>query len=195
VLSTAETVYEIIMSPGFIGFKEDVNESPNGDGKIDFGKQYSHLSREVVQDLLSLDYEFAPLFANFLNDLHEQALWVAKDLNIPEQYLPDANASVLRALRYPPGTTSHKHTDFDMFTINVYRNMTNPGLPTGMKVHYGEVLEMIDPSYEATEHYVCPCPLEQRSMVYFVSPPLDVVLPNGEVMKDWLFERKNRSRY
>jgi hypothetical protein len=182
-------------SLGFDGFNSDVVEIPNGDGKRDDGKIYAHIGIRYLHHAI-----LGPAF----RDAHAQAVGIAVELGIPPKYWPSMETSVLRILEYPPCIGSHKHTDFSLFTLNLYRNIqyveTEKVLNSHMMLnrfnaHSGEILEMIQPDLPAMPHEVIPHPSShQFSAVYFALPPADVELPNGKICGEWVEERKARSR-
>lgn len=190
-------LHSLVFKPNYPGYKPNVIESPNGDGKKDIGKRYAHINYSYMTftDIDTVFYEY-------LNKCHQYALDMSVRLGIPQDFWPNPTKSTLRVLEYPPGSTSVEHTDFDLFTVNLYRNtdnlrVTNTSYPRPVDIHYGEMLEIINPTYTATSHLVDANKdgLTQYSLVYFAIPNHNAVLPNGMMVKDWLEERIPRSRY
>lgn len=221
------TLYDIVFRDDYPGYKPNVVESPAGDGVKDAEKRYAHVSYEYLKQFLP-DSVAIPNFTSrsessaffeqdthrrqmykvldtYLRRCHEAALDVAIQLGIPRQFWPDIRYSALRVLEYPPGAGSAQHTDFDLFTLNLYRNKESlmvteqhsghSWLPDG--VHSGEMLTLITgEAFEATPHEVHPhYHLTQYSLVYFAMPNETAVLPSGQTCGEWVAERKKRSRY
>lgn len=177
----------MVFKDDYPGYKPGVVESPDGDGKLDDQKKYAHVAFKYIKG------NYGPL-TMYLERVHEKALDTAMEMGIPKAYWPAIEYSVIRVLEYPPGAVSHPHKDFDLFTINLYRNL--PGLvEPQIPIHYGEMLEMINPNFPATEHHVEASGMTQYSMVYFAIPDHNQVLPNGQTVGAWLEERLKRSRY
>lgn len=179
------------------GYKPTVHEAPNGDGKVDAAKRYAHVAlkyqhpHEDIQELLD---------GLFLR-AHRMALKVAQELKVPERFLPRADFGALRVLDYPPGVGGHEHTDFDLFTLNLWRDLPDQVIadPHPPGVHIGELGELLGLG-PATKHSVLPAPGRQRSMVYFAIPDHFAVLPwdadtEALTVGDWIQERIARSRY
>ncbi len=144
-----------------------------------------------------------------LTRCHVEALRVHDALGLPEAWAPDLDASALRILEYPPGATSARHTDFDLFTLVAYRDPFPGGLvrhepehrfedfgkpslgfAEGVSpgIHFGELYEL-GGFGRATPHEVgaiddgssciTSVKLPQFSAVYFALPRHDLVLPDG----------------
>ena len=189
-----ERAYQAMFSPTFTGYTPAVAEAPNGDGRVDVQKRYAHLNLRTIDSVEAALYRLR--LEDLFNQCMQEAFKFAEAMNISEMYWSSAEDSTLRLLEYPPGSTSAEHTDFDLFTINVYRS--HPGLlhPGGVRVHFGELAEIISGGWlKATSHHVGAHPTQtQRSAVFFAMPPLDAVLPTGATVREWLTERKARSR-
>ena len=172
-----------------------VVEAPNGDGKLDATKRYAHVATKYLDKargaLTIPDYQ---LLCGALLHAHEQAVQVATAWGVQGVFLPCFNAGALRVLKYPAGAGSAVHTDFDLFTLNLYRNVPNPGLGgTSEPVHMGELGELLGLG-PARRHHVEPLPVVQRSIVYFAIPDHAAVLPSGQTVGDWIAARIARSR-
>ena len=197
------TAHEIILLANeifredYAGFKGDVREAPNGDGKVDFGKVYAHVASK---------YGFTPTTLWFYHRAWEEACRVHDALDLPRDLRPSFRHSALRLLQYPPGHGSHEHTDFDLFTILCFRDPDPGGLYLGQPrppafvhdvsphCHFGEMLEVRDPSSPATPHEVYPMASNQVSCVFFAIPDHDAELRPGLTVGAWLDERIARSR-
>lgn len=184
-----EQAYQQMFSPTFSGFTPAIAEAPNGDGKVDAQKRYAHLNRRTLPSA-----PFAAL-ADLFDSCMALALEHARTMNIPRELMPSAEDSTLRLLEYPPGATSAEHTDFDLFTINLYRSHEDLIVPK-MPIHFGELAEIVSGGWlKAVSHHVKAHPTQtQRSAVFFAMPPLAATLPTGITVREWVTERKARSR-
>jgi hypothetical protein len=185
-----EHLYQIMFSPGYAGYTPAMAEAPNGDGVVDVQKRYAHLAKKYLPGVTNYD-------RSFCEEVLEQCVDEARDLagaiDIPTKFWPTIEDSTLRLLEYPPGATSAQHTDFDLFTLNLYRSHGEYLVPRSY-MHVGELMEVVT-GQKATSHHVDAHPTQtQRSVVFFAMPPLDAVLPTGVTVRDWLTERKARSR-
>jgi hypothetical protein len=189
-----------------------VVEAPNGDGNLDATKKYSHVATKYVKQWVDsgavrgFDPSVLTLF-NYMMRAHNRAVGVACELGVPAAFLPSFEHGALRVLEYPAGAGSAVHTDFDLFTLNLYRNVENYGLgPFAMPVHMGELGELLGISggqglgtggvgpAKAFPHFVAPLDVVQRSVVYFAIPDHAAVLPGGVTVGEWIKERITRSR-
>jgi hypothetical protein len=170
----------------YAGYKPNVIEAPNGDGKLDVQKRYLHVATKYDPPEWAREY----LQRAYQRACHHAAL----DLHVPHPFWPDLDACALRVLEYPPGADSAEHTDFDLFTFNAYRNTQDVVGDDGTGLFIGEIGEMIGLG-KATPHSVPARPYEQHSIVFFALPSHDAVLPTGQTVGEWLKERMARSRY
>lgn len=195
-----DTLAAIVFRPDYPGYAtaRGVVESPNGDGALDTQKRYSHVATKYIhngldaegnQDLTLAEYTLL----QYLRRAHEHAMHMAAEMDAPFDFAPSFEHGALRVLEYPAGATSAEHTDFDLFTLNLYRNVPNPGLPVG-EVHMGELGELLGMGH-ATPHSVAPMTVVQQSLIYFAIPDHSAVLPSGQTVGEWIAERMNRSRY
>lgn len=187
------------------GYKPKVIESPNGDGIWDTDKKYAHIAPKYLKELSFFEnYDFTPVW--YYNKALEEAINICNYLNIPKQFWPSKN-STMRILKYPPGSTTAPHTDFDLFTLSIFRNeidtfkyldveddyllamakSISPG------IHFGEIMTEINGA-KATRHEVIASSKEQKSIVFFAVPDHDSILPSGITVGKWLAERESRSR-
>jgi hypothetical protein len=184
------------------GFKPEVTESPHGDTRWDRKKHYAHIARKYLEGYNGPGSYY---MQSLLDDWVQYARGVAVDLGVPPKYWPEYEDSTIRILAYPPGGGTEEHTDFCLFTIPMYRNITNTyeakfGHPSRLghvdKVHIGELLERINPNLKATPHCVVPDVQgrHQYAAVFFAMPRLSISLPDGQRIDEWLGERKGRSR-
>lgn len=197
---------DLVFEDKYPGYRKNVIESPNGDGNWDTEKRYAHVAVKYLDEynpykVLVLD--------KYLSLANNRAIEIAIELGVPKVFWPDIRYSALRILEYPPGSISHPHTDFDLFTLMCYRNIpqnfkyTNNRISVQLdaanklnkQIHFGEILELLLPSYKATEHQVMnDFERTQYSIVYFSIPDHEAVLPNGTTVGAWIDERIGRSR-
>jgi hypothetical protein len=187
---------------GYPGFRPHVTELPNGDGKADGGKKYSH----VAMKYLTRGSQDDLVLKGFLAAAHFEACRVAEALQVPAEYYPRVADGTLRILEYPAGVGSEEHTDFDLFTILCYREtLTDLQLtlrdwapkkgPDTIEaarmidphMHIGELGELVGLG-PATPHMVVARPYVQRSIVYFAMPDHDVKLPVYAISRAQLYQ-------
>lgn len=181
-----ETLHALTFAPDYPHKPKD--EIPNGDGKVDAGKRYRHVAlKYLAQDA---DSARAIRLNIFLLRAHSEAQRVAEALGVPSAFWPCLEASALRVLEYPPGVGGHRHTDFDLFALNLWRDPQLHGWPP---YHLGEIAELIGLG-APHPHEVPAHPCSQRSLVYFALPKHEAVLPSGATVGEWLAERYGRSR-
>ena len=194
----------IVFRPGYPGYRPNVVESPNGDGKLDSDKRYAHIATKYLDKSKMGRLEYRTLHLA-LEIAHDLAVSVFRELNLPSTFFPVESRGALRVLEYPVDAISNVHTDFDLFTLMMYRdqpdrfytsrnqppehiNSLNPG------IHYGEIMELLGAG-EATPHSVLPSDTVQHSIVYFAIPAWESILPDGRSVETYLNERLSRSRY
>lgn len=204
-------IHEIVFSQKnpFPGYRPTIIESPNGDSYWDTEKRYAHVAKKYfTSDYVKDNFESFKVLNSYLEEAHKKSLQVAEYLGIPEEYHPDIEYGALRILEYPPGSVTHPHKDFDLFTLMCYRdipetfkyldeNKTNSASKyqdVSQYIHFGEILELLAPEYPATMHEVVADSKPQHSIVYFTIPNHSTLLPTGETVKEWLDERLSRSR-
>lgn len=208
--SDYKTISDIVFDDDeqYPGYRRNIIESPNGDGKWDEDKRYAHVATKYLEKYTN-PFKSGTL-RDYLFTAHTKALEIAIELGVPRSFWPDLQDSTLRILEYAPGAITHKHVDFDLFTLMCYRNIRddfrytdsfgNKGLTRAnelnSQIHFGEILELVIPEYKATPHEVIVDPLDrsQYSIVYFSIPVHDAVLPNGTTVGAWINERMGRSR-
>lgn len=197
----------IVFRPDYPGnaTARGVVEAPGGDPAArDMGKRYSHVAEKYLREC-GLCYADLYTLCDYLDRAHDRATAVGKALGVPAAFMPSRAAGALRVLEYPPGAGSHVHTDFDLFTLNLWRDQPNQlvryGIATdphgndlGKEVHVGELGELLGCGY-ATPHSVLPSTTPQASLVYFAIPDHAAVLPSGATVGAWLTARLARSRY
>jgi hypothetical protein len=184
-------LHAIVFREDYPGYRPTVIEAPNGDPTArDTGKRYSHVAVKYVDKFK--DGWARSVLLDYLWRAHNRATDVAEALGVRPAFMPSFEHGALRVLEYPPMTTSALHTDFDLLTINCYRNMPNKGLGPD-EVHMGELGELIGLG-PARAHSVEPVADVQHSIVYFAIPNHEAVL-FGVAVGDWLKERIARSRY
>ncbi len=202
VSSDYDTLRELTFAPDYP--HKPKPEIPNGDGLVDSGKQYRHVAMKYLNE--DRDGERALRLYGYLKRAHALALDVAQAFGLPPSAWPVMGACALRVLEYPAGVGGHRHTDFDLFTLSLYRShpealeIDRPAglLPVAVQAlnpgcHRGELLQELSVTL-ADPHSVLPQPEPQQSLVYFSLPSHDLQLPSGLTIGQWLAERYARSR-
>lgn len=197
--------------PRYPGYRPEVVELPNGDGRADRAKRYAHIATKYLTQAGPAD---AVRLNPYLLRAHAEAERVARALGVPEAFMPDIRFSALRVLEYPPGATSARHTDFDLFTLLCYRDRPEwlvrhrtPGeIPLHLDaldcvspgLHLGELGEIVGLG-PATPHEVVPVydapwksaptwpapRMRQHSIVYFALPSHDARFPGPQDSSVW----------
>lgn len=202
-------IYDIVFKDEYPGYKPNTIESPNGNNKWDEGKRYAHIAKKY------LDYYDSPnkgILVDYLQQACNTAINIATELGIPKKYVPTYEHSALRILEYDKYALSNPHKDFNLFTLMCYRNIpecfkyTEPqdqlnylllkANKLNKQIHFGEMLEIINPVFKATTHEVIQDPQgrTQYSIVFFAIPHHGVYLQHMETVGEWLDERLSRSR-
>ncbi len=191
------TLAALVFRPEYPGnaTSRGVVESPHGNGQLDAQKRYAHVATKYLQYGTTFHgpHRHLRTLSNYNLDAYCRAGQLSHALGVPSHMWPSLRDGALRVLEYPAGFGGHEHTDFDLLTVNCYRNVPNPGLPD-MEVHIGELGELLGLG-PATPHRVDPLPVVQQSIVYFAIPDHAAVLPSGQTVGEWISERKERSRY
>lgn len=217
-------LHSLVYREGYPGYKPEVRELPNGDGKVDAEKRYAHVAqKDLTEKSLLLPLSGYQELYSYLCTAHAEATRVAEALNVPAAFMPDIRYGALRVLEYPIGAGSHTHTDFNLFTLLCYRNDPQAGNdcdgssplqcfgehPTQQRtlhrispgMHMGEMGALIGLG-DATQHYVESRDYVQHSIVYFAIPDHAAPMPNYKTDRNgnawnvgtWLQERMARSR-
>lgn len=183
-----------LFAAGYPGYRPEVLEAPNGDGKVDATKRYLHVA---------LKYDPPSWAKPYLARAHFEACRIAEALQVPDAYYPKVENGTLRVLEYPVGAGSAEHTDFDLFSVHCYRSTAGDFVRTSTVdpraeaidpgVHIGEIGEDVGIG-TATRHYVPGRDYSQQSVVYFAMPAMNARLPGGLLVSEWLAERYARSR-
>lgn len=196
-------LHSIVFSGSYPGYRPDVKELPNGDGKVDGDKRYAHIAEKYLA--VFDDAACARFLSGFLDRSHEESLRVARELGVPAAFMPRREYGALRVLEYPAEAGGHRHTDFDLFTMLMYRSprthlrlVGEYGRRAALDavhdgLHIGEIGEIIGLG-PATPHEVVPSVEPQYSIVYFAIPDHAALLPSGVAVGDWIAERMSRSR-
>jgi hypothetical protein len=196
------SLHSLFETPGYAGYRPEVAEAPNGDGKVDVAKRYLHVA---------LKYNPPEWVLPYLARAHFEACRVAEALDVPDAYYPRVENGTLRVLEYPPGAGSERHTDFDLFTILCWRStpddlkIDRSGFvekastsahvgdaafkgarqPTATELdphlHIGEIGEIVGLG-PATPHSVPARGYPQYSIVYFAMPANAARLPGHRFM-------------
>jgi hypothetical protein len=188
-------LHNLFNTPGYAGYKPDVREAPNSDGKVDEDKRYLHVSLKYNPPQWALSY---------LARAHFHACRVAEALDVRDAFYPRVENGTLRVLEYPVGAGTVEHTDFDLFTIVLWRS-TPADLERGPtnaaevpSAHARLAAEELSPGLHigrlgelaglgpATPHSVPGRPYVQRSIIYFAMPAMAAMLPTGETVREWL---------
>lgn len=226
-------LHSLVFQPDYSGYKPNVVEAPNGDGNKDVLKRYAHIAEKYLTPisecfdhnaLTPCHLERDVQLNRYLDKAHALSLEVAIFIGVPQPFWPVRKYSALRVLEYDANATTAPHTDFDLFTLMLYRNLPeyfnylsrplSPDIDQSMKqvhaehslhlgqqlnsqIHFGEILEEIDSStFLATKHQVIASGGPwQYSCVYFAIPNWSAVLPSGLTVGAWLDERIKRSRH
>ena len=197
-----DKLHSLVFVEGYSGYKPEVKEIPNGDGKVDAEKKYAHVAPKYFKT-----DEQREALTPFLTKAFNLARAAADLANIPPEYMPDIRYGALRILDYPPGAVSNKHEDFDLFTLMIYRDQPDRFVADEVRdskaisrirllneqAHLGQLGEAIGLG-QATPHEVLPSETRQCSIVYFAIPDWESVLHDGTKVVDWLNERMARSR-
>jgi hypothetical protein len=183
-----------LFSEGYRGYRPEVLEAPNGDGKVDATKRYLHVALKYSPPDWALEY---------LARAHFEACRVAEALRVPDAFYPRVENGTLRVLEYPTGSGSAEHTDFDLFTIHCYRSTPEDFVRLDVvalaaevidpDVHIGDIGQEIGLGI-ATRHLVPARPYAQQAIVYFAMPANAAVMPNGLGALAWIADRYARSR-
>lgn len=195
-------ISDLVFQDNYPGYKKNVIESPNGDGKFDTDKRYAHIATKYLDQLKNRNV-FNTLNMYF-SMAHAVALQVAHQLQLPEELYPHKDACAMRVLEYAPGVGSYSHTDFNLFTLMMYRDQPDKFVihdnkpdeklqKINKQLHIGELLE-IEEYANACRHSVQPSETHQHSIVFFALPNHLTILSNGQSVGEWLEERMSRSR-
>lgn len=193
-----------LFASDYAGYKPNVLEAPNGDGKVDAQKRYLHVALKYNPPEWALQY---------LARAHFEACRVAEAMGVPDAYYPRVENGTLRVLEYPAGAGSAEHTDFDLFTVHCYRStpedfVSEPltgttsvhftshtrGLAVNEGLHIGDIGAEIGLASKATRHHVPERHYSQQAIVYFAMPANGALMPNGVRAIDWIADRYARSR-
>lgn len=213
ILDSGEYIrlHSAVFREGYPGYKPNVVESPDGDGKWDAEKHYAHVAAKYLENYDGLDSKY---LSSILSKLTNEARFIALALDVPRAFWPTRKYSALRILEYPPRATAAPHTDFDLFTLMCYRNSPENFVYCDVdlsgnsdrylteanklneQIHFGEILEIICTKYKATRHQVVADPQDrtQYSAVFFGIPDHAQMLPTGITVGEWIDERISRSR-
>ena len=199
-----DIISDICFKSDYPGYTPLIIEAPNGDNNWDNNKLYAHISPKYLSRYNN-KYNSNILW-HYYNKSIIEGTRICKLLNLSKDYYP-VEDSTLRILKYPAGSTTAPHTDFDLFTLSLFRNIkdtfkyldkSEPELLKFAKqnsdgIHFGEIMTEIN-GCQATKHKVISCDEIQNSMVFFVVPNHYSKLPSGISVGDWINERKIRSR-
>lgn len=201
----------LAFAPDYPGYRPWIVEAPNGDGKLDRAKRFAHVAFKYLA--VDPDRKRANALRQFFGRAFIQATNIARRLNVPLAYFPSPEACALRILEYPAGAGSELHTDFDLFTLMLYRDQPDKFVRLGRAepvagehyadcdpmLHIGELGEIVGLG-RAEPHLVLPGETPQHSIVFFALPAHETELPGtdgapGETVAQWVARRLARSRY
>ena len=190
-----ESLHGLCFRDDYLGYKPEVQESPNGDGTWDTEKRYAHVAPKYLRG-----GPVKGMLWTYFNMAHIEACSVHDALGFPRHLKPEYDECCLRVLDYPIGASSAEHTDFDLFTLQLYRDPVSSCVRTsGIRlddndisrgIHFGEMAEVAG-LRPAMPHKVLPSQERQRSIVFFALPARGAALITAG---DWLDERYVRSR-
>ncbi len=204
-----DRLHSLVFREDYSGYKPNVAEIPNGDGKVDAEKRYAHVALKYMKTAQQ-KHDLMP----FLQRAHALAETMGRAMHA-DKFMPEMEFGALRVLDYPPGSISNLHTDFDLFTLMCYRDQPEKFVcqETGSEhlalndlrrfdaqSHLGEIGELIGWG-KATPHQVLPSETRQKSIVYFAIPDHSEILIKAPTIYgvnttvgQWLDERVARSR-
>jgi hypothetical protein len=183
--SDYERLHELVFRSDYPGYTPKVKEDPNRDGHVDAKKRYAHVAAKYLQS--------RPRGYGELAIYLDLAMMAAREECVLRGAPEPGPDSTLRVLEYPPGASGGIHTDFDLFTLNLWRNVPNPGLPPGF-VHMGELGTLFGLG-AATPHYTPPMKVTQQSLVFFVIPDYDLLVPGTtKTVGAWVERQKKAAR-
>jgi hypothetical protein len=182
---SAHILLSSLFRNGYPGYRPNVIEKPNSDAAVDAEKRYLHVARKYLP----------PIWAQaWLARAHFDACVIAEALAaLPPAFYPKTENSTLRVLDYPAGAGTAEHTDFDLFTVNLWRSTPEDheqkdarfdvhdadGWSIGAPAfHVGRIGEMVGLG-PSVPHRVPARDYEQKAIVYFAMPGNDVVFPEG----------------
>lgn len=188
-----DVLHRLVFMPDYPGYRPNVREVPNGDGVVDREKRFAHVATKYLEKDPNASRVRA--LNQYLHAAHAVALAHARDEGFPLWKFPTLGACALRVLEYPPGAVTAPHTDFDLFTLNCYRDDPGAMQPNCDRVHVGELGEIFGLG-PALRHWTEPRAEVTRAIVYFALPSHNTALPGpqGGTVGEWLTERVARSR-
>jgi hypothetical protein len=116
-------IHSLVFRGDYLGYKPNVVESPNGDGKLDTEKRYAHVAEKYMSGRVGdWDYSRDRILEGYLDKAHQLAVEVAIAIGVPRPFWPMRKHSALRVLEYNGEAVTNPHKDFDLFTLMLYRN-------------------------------------------------------------------------
>lgn len=199
-------LHAAVFRPDYPGYRPNVIEAPNGDGRLDVHKRYAHVATKyLAQDT---DEDRRALLKHYLDRAYAHALRVAFSLRVPRAFVPMIDACALRVLEYGPGVGSEIHTDVSMFTTMLYRDQPNRfrvhqddhidavrAHAADPQMHFGRLGVQTGITARALAHWVEPADTSQRSIVFFALPNHAAVLPSGENVGAFVEREMAKMRY
>jgi hypothetical protein len=176
----------------YAGYKPAEREAPNSDGRVDEGKRHLHVA---------LKYDPPAWAVEYLARAHFEACRIAERIGVPDAFYPRVENGTLRVLEYPAGAGTEEHTDFDLFTVNLWRSTPEDHehysgngpkgsweLGVNGAHHVGRIGELVGMG-AATPHRVPARPYAQKALVYFAMPAMAARLPGTNVFQPPGFSR------
>ncbi len=119
------TIHSLVFRDDYPGYKPNVVESPNGDGKLDSLKRYAHVADKYLSEQPDASTYNGRDFilSTYLDRAHLLSLEVAISIGVPREFWPVRKYGALRVLEYGTDAVTNPHTDFDLFTLMCYRNL------------------------------------------------------------------------
>lgn len=180
-------LHALVFSEGYPGYRPALRERFQDSQRTDVAKKFAHVATKYLAK--DPDLSRAAALEKYLLVAHARALEVARDLCVPERLWPALEACALRVLEYPPGATTAPHYDFNLFSVNCYRDRPELLQPNANEYHLGELAQIFGVGPQL-QHWTDPCDAPTQSIVYFALPAHSVTMTVGE----WVNWRVESSR-
>lgn len=209
--ATYDALHAVVFRADYPGFKPNVIEAPNGDGRLDAHKRYAHVATKYLNawaPTSRVERAMWELMLAAFQQAFTHAEDLARRLGVPDRYRPSVDACALRVLDYGPGAGSEIHTDVSMFTVMCYRDQPDKfrvhaddhpdavrAHAADAQLHFGRLGLQTGITSRALAHWVEPSETTQRSIVFFALPSHDAVLPSGEGVGAFVTREMAKMRY
>ena len=180
-------LHALVFSEGYPGYRPALRERFQDSGKTDQDKRFAHVATKYLAK--DPDLSRAAALEKYLLTAHCLAINIAKNLCLPERLWPALEACALRVLDYQPGATTAPHYDFNLFSVNCYRDRPEQLRPNRDLYHLGELAQIFGVGPQL-KHWTEPCDAPTQSIIYFALPAHDVTMTVGE----WVQWRVETSR-